>query len=79
MRRVGQKPPYQHKAVIYLLTVVKVGQCGHYKCLGRRTGRTPSVGMRKGGDIATYPHWFMGKSKVNILSKSIPVENKLDQ
>lgn len=34
LRREGRKPPYQRKAVMYLLTVVKVGQGGQYKCLG---------------------------------------------
>ena len=52
LRRKRQKPPYQRKAVIYLLTVVKVGQGGQYKCPG---GEERTIGIRKAGDTATHP------------------------
>lgn len=56
LRGEEQKPPYQGKAIIYLLTVVKVGQGGQYKCLGGWVEGEAMIGIRKAGDTPTSPH-----------------------
>lgn len=75
LRRERQKPPYQCKAVIYLLTVVKVDQGGQYKCWGGTGHDRWMVGIKKGWRLChPPPTGFIGK-RYNQQSKYIEQKN----